>query len=369
MVPPGPGSDAPFDRGASPDDSPFPPRPYPTRPYPTRPYPTRPYPTRPYPTRAYGAAEPALRPYPTRPYPTRPYPTRPYPTRDDAEARVDAPDPGLDADEWTADVSELFLARSAVVRMGATVVAGVGYVPVPRAMQPEPDYLPRKVPSSDPDQDEETDPTKPLTGVEVRALVPRRLELGWTVAVPDDLVRDLSEQPEPAWALKEDIATALAQRADRQFLTGGAFPPPEGAAEPANAAVRAILTAIRGIADGAFEYAGWILSAATLDLLAATPAGPRTWDSTRLVMPDGSDGGSLLGYPFVLSAAADDVIYFSADWSQLWIGVERRPVTVAISEHLRFDVDETVIRAVSQHDAVNRRRELFKAATVGPQAA
>jgi Phage capsid family len=382
MVPPGPGSDAMLDRGAAPDDWP------PLRPYPTRPYPTRRLLARPYPTRPNGAPEPALRPYPTRPYPTRPYPTRPYPTRpyptraydwgptdDDADALAYAPDSTLDPAEWTADVSELFCARSAVIRIGATVVAGVGRIPVPRVIDPAPDYLAR--PEATSEADEEPKPQKgsdkPLGRVQVRNLAPGRSELAWKVAVPDDLARELSVQPEPAWALKDDIATNLARRADREFLQGGPGLPgllaalaPLPAQEP-DAAVRAILAAIRGLDDPALQYAGWILSSATLDRLAVKAAGPRTWDSTMLLTPDGADGGMLLGYPFVVSPAAGDAIYFSADWSELWIGVETRPVTVAVSEHAHFQSDETVIRAVSQHDVVVRRPELFAAARIRRQ--
>jgi hypothetical protein len=364
-------------------------RPYPTRPYPTRPYPTRPYPTRPYPTRPYGAAQPAWRPYPTRPYPTRPYPTR------EEDVVAGAPDRGLDADEWTTDVSALFLSRSAIVRLGGRLLVGEGRIPVPRLRRagapdyvkppepPEPPKPPKDVkPPEPPKPPKDADPQWSLqrgaektyeVHAELGNLVPSRKELAWKVVLPDDVARDLAEQPEPAWAVKEDIADALAVRADRAMLAG--HPPLKGikdlpdvapGGDPAGlaAVARALLAKARGGVRSSFRDAGWILSPESLDDIRELMQGNRTWDSTQLVMPDGEDGGFLLGYPFVATQAAEERIYFSADWSEAWIGMRRRVVTVSISKDAHFKSDETVIRAVSEHDFLVRRPELFAVAEV-----
>ena len=378
MVPPGPRGDDPYEGGAPPDDWPPAPRPYPTRPYPTRPYPTRgygplgpearPYPTRPYPTR----------PYPTRPYPTRPYPTRPYPTRLDDEALPGAPATELDPRDWTADVSELFLERSAVIGLGARVLVGQGHIHVPQVTGADEPMAPpayrerRKVPC--PGDDEaavQKGAEKPYGRVALLALWPRLYELAWKVVVPDELARDLAEQPETAWAVKEDIARALALGADTAFLQGDPFRGVDGVAGAAlvagaaDALARELLADVRSRPGVTFDYAGWIFSAETLAQLSNAEQDGRTWDSTFLLTPDGADGGLLLGYPFIISEAAGDRIYLSADWSEAWVGFERRVVTVDVSTDAHFQSDETVIRAVTQHDLAIRRPELFAVGDIG----
>jgi hypothetical protein len=352
---------------------PYPTRPYPTRPYPTRPYPTRPYPTRPYPTRPYGAAQAAWRPYPTRPYPTRPYPTR------EEDVLVGTPDAGLDADEWTTDVSALFLSRSAVVRMGGRLLVGEGRIPVPRLDGGGPGYRHRgpEPPASDtgptPAAASEkwqvpTAPEKPAVEAELGGLVPSRNELAWKVVVPDGLARDLAEQPEPAWGVKEDIAEALALGTDREMLDAIGRLPGRGVpmpGDPLSELVRTMLGNVRGSVRSSFRDAGWILSPATLNTLSLLPVVERTWDSALLVMPDGEDGGLLLGYPFVATQAVpENTVHFSADWSEAWIGMRRRVVTVDISEHAHFQSDETVIRAVTEYDLLVRKPDLFVTGTV-----
>jgi hypothetical protein len=352
---------------------PYPTRPYPTRPYPTRPYPTRPYPTRPYPTRPYGAAQGAWRPYPTRPYPTRPYPTR------EEDVLIGTPDGSLDADEWTTDVSALFLSHSAVVRLGGRLLVGEGRIPVPRlVLVAEPEYLFRdpEPPASDagpaqaPESDTWQEPkiqAKPEVRAEVGNLWPNRNELAWKVVLPDGLAQDLAEQPEPAWGVKEEIAEALALGADRLMLNGvygrvaGAIDARDDRLE---AGVRPLLARVRSAVRSSFRDAGWILSPTTLDSISQLELGDGSWDSTQLVIPDGEDGGTLLGYPFIATRAAGDRLFFSADWSEVWIAMRRRIVTVAISKDAHFQSDETVIRAVSEHDLLVRRPELFAAADV-----
>ncbi len=55
-------------------------------------------------------------------------------------------------------------------------------------------------------------------------------------------------------------------------------------------------------------------------------------DTFPLLKYDEVDGGTLLGYPFVTSAAAtvgnQERAYFAADWADAWIGLEPSFVTV-----------------------------------------
>ncbi len=376
MVPPGPYGDDPSEGGAAPDDWPPAPRPYSARPFPGRPFPgrgygepapdLRPFPGRPFPGRPFPG-----RPFPGRPFPGRPFPGRPFPGRPDGQAPPGAPDARLDPYEWTADVSELFLARSAVIGLGARVLVDEGRIDIPQVLGGDeplapPDYLerPKDLCPGDPEPVVQRRVEKPYARIALRALWPGRYELAWKVIVPDELAEDLAEEQETAWAVKDDVARALALRADTAFLQGDPFLGVEGVAAPAAAATaeaqaRALLADVRARPGVTFDYAGWIFSAATLEQLTLAKQGDRTWDSTFLLTPDGADGGLLLGYPFIVSEAADDRIFLSADWSEAWIGFERRVVTVDVSTDAHFQSDETVIRAVTQHDLAIRRPELF----------
>ena len=80
------------------------------------------------------------------------------------------------------------------------------------------------------------------------------------------------------------------------------------------------------------------------------------------------DGGALLGYPFIVTeAAADDPaadpresrMYFSSDWSAAWVSAADPLVEVDFSGDIRFDQDETVVRAIMHHDFALSRPEFF----------
>jgi Phage capsid family len=375
----GPWGEDPADGEAPPSERPYGTRPYGTRPYGTRPYGTRPYGTRPYGTRPYGT-----RPYGTRPYGTRPYGTRPYGTRDDM------PEGGFDPDEWSEDTAELFCQKSAVVRLGASLASDGNEIPVP-AVQPTTDEdgvpneaeLPRYL-----DQPDTTAPgepmaseEKPAAGVSQQRLRPRDHELAWKVVIPNRLARDVAENQDLAWALKDDISTGLALVADQAFLRGAGGAAPLGVsgtvaalgAPPADLLLtfRAMVSELRRRPRTLFRNAGWIVHPATLDELAEflttnrqdnDPDG-QSVDSTRLLRLDGHDGGILLGYPFVATpAAGDDAgngIYFASDWTEAWVGVDRDLVRVDVSTESHFQTDETVVRAVMHHDFLVRRPTLF----------
>jgi HK97 family phage major capsid protein len=343
-------------------------RPYGGRPYGGRPFGGRPEDDRPFGGRPYGGRPYGGRPYGGRPFGGRPFGGRPFGGRQGEEEGR----PVLDPDEWSADVAELVCQRSAVIRLGATVVADeyeLRASTIDATSRPAaPDYV-------------KEGGKKPILGRRELTLRPRDHELAAKIVLPDRVARDIAADPLLALAVKEDLAEALALRADRAFL-GGAGPGPVGVAGlvPSVGAVtdivttgRALLKQIRTVAPPltpTFRAPGWVLHPTTLDVLVQEPARPspttvETVDmvSGGLLCLDGADGGEFLGYPFVVSAAAFDGgsrrMYFSADWRQAWIGVDGVLVDVDFSFDVHFQTDETVIRATMAHDFDLARREAF----------
>ena len=344
--------------GRDEEDRPFGGRPYGGRPYGGRDAEDRPFGGRPYGGRPFGGRPYGGRPFGGRPFGGRPFGGRPYGGRPYGGRAV------LDPDEWSADVAELVCQRSAVIRLGATLVSDEYElrVPVIDSTPGAPDYV----------EEGKEKPRLERREPELR-LWPRDHELAAKVVLPDRVARDIAGDPLLALAVKEDLAEALALRADRAFLSGappgpvgiaGLVKAVGGAAGPL-ATGRAVLTAIRNV--NPFRAPGWVLHPATLDLLSQSP--PRPGDTTTLdryrglLCIDGADGGEFLGYPFIVSAAAVDGgtrrLYFSADWRQAWIGVDGDLVDIEISSEVHFQTDETVIRAVMAHDFGLARAEAF----------
>ena len=111
-----------------------------------------------------------------------------------------------------------------------------------------------------------------------------------------------------------------------------------------------MVTDVRGNTH-AFRNPGWIFSPDTLDALtrlrtvdglSASEDDGRSLDSYDLLLLDGLDGGVFLGFPFLVSAAAADNIFFAADWQEAWIGLEEYFVSVSAEP---VSGDEIVLRA------------------------
>jgi hypothetical protein len=343
----------------------------------------------------------------TTPYGPRPYGPRPYGPRAD-EGR-----PYLDPDEWGADVAELFCQDSAVIRMGARVVTDAtpsilstehlewpdnshGYLPRPSETIPKDDAAAKPIALGE---------EKARAALVKRVLRPHEHELAVKVVIPDELVRGLVDSPEIAWGLKQDLAHALAVQADRAFLQGEplglapvgirrtvAVQPNPAPHDPNDVlqVVRTMVGMIRRRPQVRFGSAGWILHPFWVDALTrvlTTDYQQMGWGqgldaaSKELLAPDGSDGGTLLGFPFISTRAAtgerdatdDDEegadlarawIHFSADWSEAWIATNPDVVTVDVSIDAHFQSDETVVRAVVNHDFLVRRPEFFTYADV-----
>jgi hypothetical protein len=296
----------------------------------------------------------------------------------------------LDPEEWSADIGELFCSYSAVVRLGARLVFDVEYLPVP-ATQLSARYLP--VPAVQVDHVGEAAAGRGLIEKageaqanvgRRRSLKPNKRELVVQVAVRDSLLRGIARYPEVATALKEDMARALVDAADAAFLHGGGGPVPHGITyaraghaptddDPLGTA-RAIIKKLCNEPNVRFDNPGWVIDVRTLDVLTKLLTknylvrtrdryNARTLDSSRLLMLDGDDSGVLLGYPFVATTAAREGnksrMYFSADWSEAWIGIDQDLVTVDVSTETDFKTDETVVRAVMHHDFVVRTPSRF----------
>ena len=135
-----------------------------------------------------------------------------------------------------------------------------------------------------------------------------------------------------------------------------------------------------------FGNAGWVIHPYWLDALTrllTEDAQQQGWGagldalSCCLLAPDGRDGGRLFGFPYVVTRAATgrlaagertDIgdsdldrawIYFSSDWSEAWIGADPDVVAVDVSVDAHFQSDETVVRAVVNHDFLLRRPRFF----------
>jgi hypothetical protein len=335
-------------------------RPYGAKPYGAKPYGAKPYGAKPYGAKPYGAKPYGAKPYGAKPYGAKPYGAKPY------GAKLIGADGFLDPDEWSADIAEIFCERSAVIRLGADLVSTDNEVWI-TAFNPTVGFRgQRKVgpPAG-------TDPT------ETASLRPLDHLLEASVAVPDAIARD----PERMLVLKADLAFHLAHSADAAFLKRGplhgglsasAGKGPQGDAEKVDSVRGDILATARKIVKTVREKTavnlrcpGWIFSQATLEQLSVieTSDGLKkgdgdSLDQSRLLQLDGADGGVLLGYPFVASAAAGDRIYFGADWYEAKAGFDSVFITVdAPAEPVV--ADSTIIRASLSLDFALRRRQGF----------
>ena len=96
-------------------------------------------------------------------------------------------------------------------------------------------------------------------------------------------------------------------------------------------------------------------------------------DAGQVLTHDGADGGTLLGYPYIVSAATQDgtpaksgSMFFGSDWTEAWVAVENPLVTVDVAPDIRLESDETLIRAVTLHDFALRAPSAFVHTVVKP---
>jgi HK97 family phage major capsid protein len=361
----GPGGEGPPYDEAPPLDRPAGMRPAGMRPAGMRPAGMRPAGMRPAGMRPAGMRPAGMRPAGMRPAGMRPAGMRPYEEQSDGL---------LDPDEWSADIAELFCACSAVVRLGARVALDQSDLRL-LAVDPIEGISRYSDPLATTDPGKAAAPALAARAAQAPATL-KRFDLK-----PRD--RELAESSEVASAIKQDIARALAFRADQAFFHGnGKLGVPLGIASTFEVGagtadvdllklVRSMVTTLRHGRQAVFGCPGWVLHPRTLESLVQLrtttglvedPNG-RSLDATRLLEYDGSDGGALLGYPFIVSAAtrAGNVtrIFLASDWSEAWIGADGNLVTVDVAPQAQFRSDETVMRAVMHHDFVLRRPRYF----------
>jgi Phage capsid family len=385
---PGTGGEDPYDE-ASPLEPTYSQRPAGMRPAGMRPAGMRPAGMRPAGMRPAGMRPAGMRPAGMRPAGMRPAGMRPY----------EGSSGYLDPDEWGSDIGDLFCEYSAVVRMGARLVFNLSDLPFPSSpMQDGSTYVPEPVtvePDVAPGQALQAAaaaarsssggqnampglPAETTTTILFRRrLRPKAHELTVQVGMRNPLVQSVVDHPDVAWALKQDIAYALAFRADQGFLQRGpsgdaphGITQFEGAvAHPAGGtSAQTAREMVHKLRDGGahFVHPGWILHPATLDDLSSELEERGATAAGRLLTCDGTDGGTLFGYPYVLSAAPDPTregprpMYFSSDWTAAWIGAGCPLVTVDVSPDAGlFARDVLIIRAVTHHDFSLRSPECF----------
>jgi hypothetical protein len=181
----------------------------------------------------------------------------------------------------------------------------------------------------------------------------------------------MAEHEQVALSLLIDLADALALQVD-----GACFStPPWPAAVTAPAAqplrrLRNLVSALRSAHPA--RNPGWILHPVGLANIAqfltrngvtAATTG-RTVDSFAwLLTLDGGDGGTLLGFPFLTSAAAGTparpLAYLSVDWEEAWLGVEPYLARLEVTGEPAPSPDSTVVRASLPLDFALRRAAAF----------
>jgi Phage capsid family len=311
-------------------------RPYGLKPYGLKPYGLKPYGLKPYGLKPYGLKPYGLKPYGLKPYGLKPYGLKPYGLK---PYGLKSPEADLGA-EWSADVSELVGERSAVIRLGATVVCADDDVHVPWLGDLAGGVMP----------------------FNEQALASTANTVTARVQVPNRRARDLFGDTDLGDTVKLDLAERLARSLDEVLLVWPADRRPDPEQDNDLGRLRDVLELVR---DFPFRNPGWAIDRVTFDELtrAVTDDGltsgvaGRTLDTYPLLRRDGADGGVLLGLPAVTSAG--DRVCFSADWDELWVGIDRSLVNVSLSEDSAFDADETVIRATMRFGHVLRRPEAF----------
>jgi HK97 family phage major capsid protein len=283
--------------------------------------------------------------------------------------------------EVAAEVTTLLRARSAVAAMGPTVVPMRKQLLVNSISSGSTAYYTAEnapIPTSEPTFDQDV----LLQPKELAALVP----------VSNRLLRDAVDTPALEGVLRADLAEVLALRQDLAFLAGtGASGTPVGisntpgitAVDAAGATLdfdrlKSIPAALRSL-NAPFARPGWIMHPDLLAQLEAIqveysgqPSGLYVADQPGLLTYDRQGaGGVLLGYPFrTTTQIANTVIYFSSDWSELWIGSEQELV-IELSTEGTYTPDggttwvsawqnrQTLFRALMCHDLGLRRPALF----------
>jgi HK97 family phage major capsid protein len=292
--------------------------------------------------------------------------------------------------EVSREIMGLLRNRSAVMRMGVTVV------PVKKSLAitslstgSTASYVPEnaQAPISEP------------TFAQDVLLTPR--DLVALVPVSDRLLRDAAENPTVDGVLRADMAEVLALRADLAFLRGtgsageplgirntpGLTPAPDLGPDGATVTfdhLKDMLAALRAV-NAPFARPGWVFNGRLLNTLEKLKdsTGRYLTDSGLLTFDASGSGGTLLGHRFqstgqipvgLTTGDSEDTteVYFSSDWTELWVGEEQGLAIEASNEATYWDGTQwvsafqnrqTLFRSVLTHDVGLRRPQLFTVMT------
>lgn len=293
--------------------------------------------------------------------------------------------------ETAAEVLSILRARSAVMRLGPTIV------PVKKELDlvalsagASASYVAEnaRVPVT-----EQTFATSVL-------LRPR--ELAALVPVSNRLLRDADSNPSAELIVRKDLAEVMALRADLAFLRGtGTANEPLGirnaadltpapslgtnGATPTFDNLMDLVAALRAV-NAPFARPGWIFHPRLLSTLEKVKdtTGRYLADAGLLTYDPTGGGGTLLGFRFVTttqipinvttgSSTDTTELYFSSDFDEAWIG-ENLELEIAVSGEASYSTDgsvwnsafqqnQTLFRAVTSHDIGLRRPQLFSVMT------
>jgi hypothetical protein len=315
---------------------PFSAKPFSAKPFSAKPFSAKPFSAKPFSAKPFSAKPFSAKPFGAKPFSAKPFSAKPF------SARLPGTDDGsgIDLDEWGGDIAELICERSAVMRLGATIVFAEAELQIPLS-DPAAGFRAPGAAGPAPA------PTTPVV------LRPGEWRLQASVALAIGLAAGIADNPGLGWTVKADLAEALARGADAAFL-GTAAGGPTGISAlvsitgPATGGGQ-VLQRLRRLASAArtahpTATPGWILHPDALTTIAEfltangvmqAPTAGRAVDTFSLLRHDGRGGGILVGYPFVTSEAAkagnQNQVYFSTDWDEAWIGLDPSFVTVEAS--------------------------------------
>lgn len=293
----------------------------------------------------------------------------------------------LVAPEISSQVMTLIRARSAVMRMGPTVVPVMKELDVTSISGGATAYY---------TAENAAIPTSEQTFAQAALLKP--MDLDALVPVSLRLLKDAASNPSVENVIRSDLAEVIALRADLAFLQGVGTTEPLGiknwggltAAPNLGANGRTptyddlfdCVAALRD-ANAPFLAPGWILAPRTLSTLEKVKdANGRYLKDTGLLTIDAAGGGgTLLGYRFVTSTQVPknltvgtstncSYIVFSSDWSEAWVG-EEQSLRIDVSGDAAYTPDggttwvsafqnkQMLFRATTCHDFALRRPEFF----------
>jgi HK97 family phage major capsid protein len=293
--------------------------------------------------------------------------------------------------QLAAEVLTMLRARSAVMRMGPTVV------PVEKEL--DINSLSTGASASYVAENARI-PVSEQTFAQSVLLRPK--DLTALVPISNRLLKDAASNPSIEQVIRSDLAEVMALRADLAFLRGtgvgaeptgvrnstGLTPAPSlgtNGATPTYDHFKDLVAAIR-TQNALFERPGWIFHPRLLNTLEKLKdANGRYLAETELLTFDATGGGgTLLGYPFrtttqipvnITTGSSNDTteVYFSTDWQECWIG-EEQELVIEVSAEASYSVDGTtwnsawqqqqhLFRSVWRHDVGLRRPQLFSVMT------